>query len=133
TAYGTIVDDDAHVSVSDVSVKEGGSGAVTSFTFTVRLSAPSDSTVTVQYATQDGGATAGSDYKATSGTLTFAPGETTKTVTVTVYGDTTKEYDEYFYLNLSNVTGNAVVDDPLGLGLILNDDAIAGNGNGNGN
>ncbi len=121
TAIGTIVDDDAHISVNNVSVKEGNSGT-TYLTFTVSLSAASDSTVTVRYATENGSAAAGSDYKAASGTLSFAPGERTKTVRIAITGDTAKEYDEYFYLNLSNNTGNAVMDNSWGVGEILNDD-----------
>jgi len=61
--------------------------------------------VTVDYATADGTATAGDDYEEASGTLTFAEGETTKTIEVTVNGDTDIEDDETFTVNLSNVTG----------------------------
>ena len=91
----TITDDDAapSFSVDDPSVAEGDAGTA-SLTFTVTLSAASGKTVTVDYATADGTATtAGSDYTGTTGTLTFAPGETTKTVTVTVSGDITQEAD----------------------------------------
>lgn len=119
--YGTIVDDEPRVSVDSVSRTEGNSG-VTYYTFTVSLSAAYDQPVTVSYATQDGTAKAGGDYKATSGTLTFAAGQTTKTVTVAVYGDTQKEQDEYFYLRLTGTSGNAVVENGWGLGTILNDD-----------
>ncbi len=76
----------------------------TAMTFAVTLSAASDVPITVNYATQDGyfygfyAATAGEDYQATRGTLTFAPGETTKPVTVLVNGDPrVGEYDESFY------------------------------------
>jgi chitinase len=88
--------------------------------------------VTVRYTTQDGTATAGSDYQAQSGTLTFAPGETTKTVQIAIYGDRTLEADESFQLLLSDPTGNALISDPLGVGLIINDD-FHGRGNGKGN
>jgi hypothetical protein len=121
TGIGTIVDDDAHVRISNMSISEGNSGSKT-LTFTVSLSAASDSTVTVRYATEDGSARAGSDYKATSGTLSFAPGTKTKTFSVTIYGDTSKEYDEYFYINLSDLAGNAVMDNSYAEGLIKNDD-----------
>ena len=62
--------------------------------FLVTLSAASTQSVSVQYATADGTATAGSDYTSASGTLTFAPGELTKTISVAVTGDTTLESDE---------------------------------------
>jgi hypothetical protein len=120
---GTILDDDPPpaLSISDVSLAEGRSG-VTYFVFTVSLSAASDKTVSVDYATANGTATtANSDYVATSGTLTFAPGETTKTITVQVKGDRKKEANETFYLNLSAAL-NALLEDGQGRGTILNDD-----------
>jgi hypothetical protein len=75
------------LSISDAVVTEGQSGTTTA-NFTVTLSATSGSTVTVAYSTADGTATAGSDYTATSGTLTFTPGVTTQPIAVTVTGDT---------------------------------------------
>ena len=119
----TITDDDAapSFSVDDPSVAEGDAGTA-SLTFTVTLSAASGKTVTVDYATADGTATtAGSDYTGTTGTLTFAPGETTKTVTVTVSGDITQEADETVRLNLSNAI-EATIADSQGTGTITNDD-----------
>ena len=83
------------LSINDASVNEGNAGTTTA-TFTVTLSAAATSAVTVSYATADGTATAGSDYAATSGALTFAVGETTKTVSVTINGDTTVEPNETF-------------------------------------
>ncbi len=82
TGLVTIVDDEPRITIeSDVLVAEGDSGT-TLFTFTVRLSAAHDEEVTVDYATQDGTATvADDDYRAAAGTLRFAPGETTKTIT----------------------------------------------------
>jgi chitinase len=94
----------------------------------VSLSAASTSPVTVNYATQNGSATAGSDYQAQSGTLSFAAGETTKTVRIAIYGDSTIEPDEWFQLVLSDPSGNAVISDPLGIGTIVNDDVLRGNG-----
>jgi hypothetical protein len=126
---GTIVDDEPRVSVNNVALKEGNSG-VTYYTFTVSLSAAYDQPVTVNYATQNGSAKSGSDYQATSGRLTFAPGETTKTVTVAVYGDTTTESDEYFYLVLSDPSGNALVGNGWGTGWIQNDDVTGSKGGG---
>jgi Calx-beta domain len=78
--------------------------------------------VTVQYATADGGATAGSDYQAVGGTLTFAPGETSKTITVPVNGDRLPEPNETFFVNLGNAT-NATIADGQGVGTIADDDA----------
>jgi hypothetical protein len=121
---GTIVNDDVELpslSVSDVSKKEGKSGTTT-FSFVVTLSGPSSVPVTVQYATADGTATvAGRDYNAKSGTLTFQPGQTSKTVTVQVRGDRTSEGHETFFLNLAGSQG-ATIGDGQGLGTILNDD-----------
>lgn len=118
---GTIVNDDPNLSINDVSANEGNSGT-TAFNFTVTLSAASASTVTVNYATLDGSASPPSDYTSTSGTLTFLPGETSKTITVNVNGDTTSESNETFTVNLSSPT-NAFMGDSQGLGTIVNDDA----------
>src|SRR5439155_779521 len=95
--------------ISYVSVKEGNTGAV-SATLTVSLSAASGQTVTVSYATADGMARAGSDYVAAAGSLTFAPGETSKTVTVLVNGDVLNEANETFFVNLSNPTNATIAD-----------------------
>ena len=81
---------------------------------------PSDAPVTVNFATADGTAAAGEDYVAASGTLTFAPGETTKTITVVVKGDKQKEADETFSVNLFGAFG-ALILDGQGLGSILDD------------
>ncbi|BAY23309.1 polymorphic membrane protein [Calothrix sp. NIES-2100] len=109
------------LSIKDISVTEGNTGT-TNATFTVTLSAASTSAVTVNYATANGTATAGSDYTATTGTLTFNPGDTSKTLNVAVAGDTTFEPNETFFVNLSNAT-NATIADNQALGTILNDDA----------
>jgi hypothetical protein len=78
--------------------------------------------VTVQYATADGTATvAGRDYYAKSGALTFQPGQTSKTVTVSVRGDRTREAHETFFLNLHNSQG-ATIEGGQGIGTIQNDD-----------
>jgi len=92
----------------------------------VTLSAAYDQAVTVNYATQNGSATAGSDYVAKSGTLTFNPGQLTQTFTVTINGDKQKESDEYFNVVLSGASSNALIWDGYGLGTILSDDP--GNG-----
>ncbi|MBK5967064.1 hypothetical protein CCR95_24095 [Thiocystis minor] len=118
---GTILNDDGAVlRINDVRKAEGqsGSGAAT---FLATLSAPSVSTVTVKYATANGTAMAGSDYAATSGTLTFSPGQTSKPFSVNVMGDTAKEANETFAVNLS-APSNATLFDSQGVGTILNDD-----------
>jgi hypothetical protein len=118
---GTITNDDlATLSVGDASVVEGDSGTVT-LNAPVTLSAPSAGPVTVAFATADNTATAGSDYTATSGVLTFAPGTTALNVTVSVIGDTLDESDETFFVNLSSPT-NATIADAQGLETILDDD-----------
>ena len=95
-------------------------------TFTVTLSAAYDQAVTVNYATHDSSATvAGNDYVATSGTFTFAPGQRTKTFTVTIKGDKQKESDESLYVVLSGASNNALIDNAYGWGSILNDDGPA--------
>jgi probable HAF family extracellular repeat protein len=117
---GTIVDDEPRLSISDATQVEGTAG-FTLFVFTVSLSAPSDAPVTVSYATADGTATAGQDYIARSGTLTFAPGETSKTISVAVRGDRRAESNEAFLINLSAAQGALIVNSQ-GLGTILDDD-----------
>ncbi|WP_285447438.1 putative Ig domain-containing protein [Xanthomonas sp. LMC-A-07] len=121
---GTIVNDDAlpSLSIDDVSVNEGNSGTTTA-TFTVTLSAASGQTVSVNYASADGTATAGSDYVARSGTMTFAPGTTAQGVAITVNGDTAVEPNETFSVALSGVS-NASIARATGTGTILNDDVV---------
>jgi hypothetical protein len=124
TGLGTITDDDEgpKLSVSDATIAEGNTGSTT-LTFTVSMDPISAAGVTVDYATAGGTATAGSDYTAPSGTLTFTPGDLTKTVTVDVTGDTTYEPDETLTLNLSNpVGGLSKIIDAQGTGTITNDD-----------
>ncbi len=109
------------VSVGDASAAEGDSDSTT-LTFTVTLSEPAGEPVTVSYSTANGTATAaGADYTPTVGTLTFAAGETVKTVNVAVTGDTMVELDEQFTLNLSAPV-NAVIGDGVGVATIVNDD-----------
>jgi Ca2+-binding RTX toxin-like protein len=108
------------LSIDDVVVTEGNSG-LTNAVFTVSLSAASTSPVTVNYATVDDTAIAGSDFNAASGTLSFAAGETTKSITIQVNGDTLVEPDELFSLILSNPT-NATLGKASGTGRIINDD-----------
>ena len=99
----------------DVTVDEKSGTA----SFVVMLGGPSgqasNGTVTVDYSTANGsgptGATAGSDYTATSGTLTFAAGETVKTVVVDITDDIANENFERFFLDLENASGANILDD----------------------
>ncbi len=109
------------ITVNDVTVTEGNTGTSTA-TFTVSLSAAYSQTVSVHYATADGSATlAGSDYQAASGTLTFAPGVTSQTITVLVNGDRLGESNESFSVRLTNPT-NAFIADATGVGTIVDDE-----------
>jgi hypothetical protein len=122
-AIGTILDNEPRISISDVTKAEGKKGKTTSFTFTVTLSAAYDQPVTVSFQTVNGTATTGdNDYVARSGTLTFLPGETTKTITIEVNGDSKKEASETFCLDLFGLSGNALFTKSRGIGTILNDD-----------
>jgi hypothetical protein len=95
--FVTITDNSPRLSISS---EFGSEGEV--LTFTVTLSAPLATAFTVDFTTADSYATAGEDYVATSGTLTFAPGETTKTFTVQILADGIEEFDEDFVVSLSN-------------------------------
>lgn len=122
TAYGTILDNEPRLSINSVSRTEGNSGTKL-MAFTVTLSSVYDQNITVNYATFNSSATAGSDYLATSGTLTFTPGQKTKTINVTIKGDKQKESDEAFYVLLSLASSNALIADAYGWGTILNDES----------
>jgi hypothetical protein len=120
---GTIMDDEPRISISDVTKYEGKNHKTTLFTFTVTLSAAYDQAVTMSFGTVNGTATMGdSDYVTKSGTLTFAPGETTKTITIEVKGDSKREANETFYIDLFGNSGNSLFTKNRGLGTILNDD-----------
>jgi hypothetical protein len=124
TRSGTITNDDGppKLSVKDVTVKEGNSGSLGA-SFLVTLSTASSKSITVNFTTADGTAKAPSDYTTKSGTLTFSPGQTSKTVSVAVKGEALNESDETFGFKLS--TGvNVSVADATGVGTITNDDAL---------
>jgi PKD repeat protein len=129
SAVGTIVDDDGggggggtpSLSIANITATEGNSGAK-AFVFTVKLSAASTSNVTYNIATANGTAMAGSDYVAASASgQVIPPGQTSKTFTVNVNGDTTLETNERFKVNVTGVTGATVLDSQ-GIGIITNDD-----------
>ena len=107
-------------SVADATAQEGADATLD---FVVTLNRATNKAVTVDYATSDATATAGSDYTATRGTLTFAPGETTKTVPVPVLDDAHDEGEETFTLTLSNASG-ARISDSSATGTIENADPM---------
>jgi hypothetical protein len=112
-------------SIGDAKVVEGNSGTVNAV-FTVTLANIPTGNIggtiaSVQYSTANGTATAGSDYAATSGTLNYSS-TGTMTVSVPVNGDTTKESNEFFFVNLSNPSMNAVITDGQGAGIIVDED-----------
>jgi len=120
----TITNDDPQPTISIAASSfrtEGAAGTSGNASFEVRLSNPSYQTITVAYATANGTATAGSDYTATSGSITFNPGETTKTINVEVIGDNTDEVNETYFVNLTNPT-NATLGLAQGVGTIADDD-----------
>ncbi len=110
------------VSIDDVTQAEGNAGT-TSMTFTVSLDVTDAANVTVDVATANGTATAGSDYVAAASTVTILAGNLTQTFTVTINGDTTVEADETFTATLSNPSKNASIGKAAGTGTITNDDS----------
>lgn len=110
----------ATLSVGDSSVVEAASGTQTA-AVRVTLSEPLKKPVTVDYGTSNGTATAGSDYAAAAGTLSFAKGETVKTVLIPVYGDSLPEPNETFSVRLSNPRGAMIAD---GLGIVTVVDSV---------
>ena len=119
TADGTITDND----VAAIANASGVEDTVGKLTFDVALNTASAQVITLNYATTDGTATAGSDYTGTRGTVTFAAGETTKTIDVPVLEDGTPEEDETFTVTLSDAV-NATIGDGTGTGTIQDDDPV---------
>ena len=123
TAEDRVVNDNEPLALS-VADADGDEGADATVAFAVTLDRAATAAVTVDYATADGTATAGDDYTATSGTLTFAPGETAKTVSVPIIDDTVEDGGETFTLALSNASG-AVLADAEATGTILDTESPA--------
>ena len=126
TGTGTVIDNDPAPSlgIGDVTVNEG-SGTVT---FMVTLSAVSGLPVSVSYATSNGTAVAGSDFVSTSGTLVIPAGQTTGTITVSLFNDTIFEATESFNLDLSAAL-NATIADNQGVATIIDNDKVQAGGN----
>ena len=125
-SVGSVEHNTVHVpglSINDITVTEGNTGTApaTPATFTVSLSEPSTASVTAHFATANGTAVAPADYVPASGTVTFAPGQTSATVTVAVNGDTVDELDEALSVDLSAAVGAAITDGH-GVGTVLDDD-----------
>ncbi|HEX6097828.1 MAG TPA: Calx-beta domain-containing protein [Thermoanaerobaculia bacterium] len=118
-----VVQESAQLEIDDRTVAEGD-GGTSVVTFTVTLTPASELPVTVTAAAVPGTATTPSDFTAAPAVLTFAPGQTTRTYSVTINGDTTPEPDETFTVQLS-APGGAVIADGEGTGTITNDDAPA--------
>ena len=119
----TILDDEPRINIADAAPVTEGNVGTRAAAFIVTLSAAYDQAVTMSYRTVDGTATTSdSDYVAKTGTLTFAPGETTKTITIEVLGDNRREANEAFYLDLFGNSSNSLFTKNRGIGTILNDD-----------
>ncbi len=108
------------ISIDDLIVTEGNAGTTVA-TFTVSLSAPSASTVTVDFITNGVTATGGTDFVGGSGIVTFVPTDVSEPVTVTINGDLLDELNETFTVDLSNPS-NATILDAQGVGTITDDD-----------
>lgn len=113
------------VDVRNASVAEGNSGTGQLNIQLTLNAAPLSSSASVSYATEDGSAKAGSDFVAQSGTVTFAAGETTKTISIGIIGDTSVEPDETFRLRLSNTVG-VIAPKNVATVTIVNDDSASG-------
>jgi outer membrane protein assembly factor BamB len=128
-----MVDPTPVIAITDPSLPAEGDSGTALLTFDIELRTfdllqplPTSQTITVNWATADGTATAAdNDYIAASGTVVFAPGETAKSLTVAVKGDLKKEAAETFFINYSLVApGNATLPDAQALGTILDDDPV---------
>ncbi|MBX3414228.1 MAG: hypothetical protein KF708_16190 [Pirellulales bacterium] len=122
-ATGTIIDNDPTptITIQGGSASEGNFGT-SPLSFTVTLSNPSSTPITVQYATGAGSASEGVDYQAASGTVTFAPGQVQQTISINIIGDLRDEFDETVSVVLSNASG-ASIGGAQATGTIVDDDA----------
>lgn len=118
---GTIIDEATDTGLPALSIYDNSYSEGYQMSFTINMSAPVNQSVTVAYATADGTAMAGADYQPVSGTLTFAPGQTSQSIYVQTINDMAIEPNETFFVNLSNPT-NATLADGQAVGTINNDD-----------
>jgi chitinase len=119
---GTILNDDSSLSISDASIAEGPKDSTRNLVFTVVRNGSSNGAASVNWATSNVTAQVGTDYVGVPSTpLSFASGETSRTVTVTILGDDTPEPNETFHVTLSGATG-AVISNGTAVGTITNDD-----------
>ena len=140
---GTILDDEPRLSISDASVTEPFGGGTSVAVFTVSLSQSHHEPVSVNFSTAEGdtefpggywgywgyyapapAATAGSDFESQAGTLTFAPGETSRQISVVVRDDRLAEWHEYFSVDLTEASANASIGDGHGLGSIADNEPV---------
>lgn len=124
TATGTITDNESVATPPSFAISDATGTEADTLVFTITKTGPTSSSFSVNFATANGSAT-GLDYTGTSGTLTFAPTETTKTISVITKTDVRIESTEYFYVNPSSATGGANLADLEGQGQIL-DDGLGG-------
>ena len=128
SAIGTIIDDEVlGLSIADATIAEGANGSTVLLNFTVTLAGASSLPVTVDYATSNGTASAPGDFTSVSGTLTFAPGESSKIVAVSILGDSIVENNETFAVTLSNpnpAPPRLLLTRAVATGTIGNDDAF---------
>jgi hypothetical protein len=124
TAGITLAQGTPSLSINDISINEGDSpDPLIGWDFTLTLSAPSTQTVSVTVSTQAGSATNDVDFGAGSAVVVFNPGQTSRTLTVFIKGDTVVEGTEDFFVNLSNPV-NATIADGQGVGTIIDDDTL---------
>jgi glucose/arabinose dehydrogenase len=126
TVLITIVDDDSPSAISfrdpAVTVSEGAGTA----SITVQRSGNTSGSATVNFSTSNGAATAGSDYTARSGTITFAPDQITQTITIPIINDTIPESNENFTITLSSPTGSILGSQTTSTVTILDNDSTLG-------
>jgi hypothetical protein len=124
TAGITVAQGTPSISINDISVPEGDSpDPLIGWDFTISLSAPSTQTVSVFASTQSGTATSDVDFGGGSTIVTFDPGQTSKTLTVYIKGDTLVEGSETYLVNLTNPV-NATIAKSQGVGTIIDDDTL---------
>lgn len=119
--YGLALDTGPTVRINDVRVTEGNSGSVPA-TFTASLSIASTRGLSVNYATANNTARAPGDYASARSTLTFSPGQVSRTLSIAVRGDAAREALETFYVDLSGATGNSLLKRRRGVGTIVDND-----------